>query len=135
MLVASVPDLYRLWQVAHTNKVAQLVWSAGFCRTMLDRPTSTSAADAARRHAGAHPGHQPTTASSPAPARRTRSCRFDDNAVFNYPFAISDLSPFDYFHPNAAGQQTLVLHHLDQERASDRPVRPKRVLLALRRSA
>jgi lysophospholipase L1-like esterase len=106
MLVTSIPDLYRLWQVAHTNKVAQLVWSAGFCRAMLDNPTSTLPADQVRRarvrarvvsfndqlaaSCSAHPG-----------------CRYDDGAVYSHQFAITDLSGFDFFHPNAAGQKTL----------------------------
>jgi lysophospholipase L1-like esterase len=106
MLVTSVPNLYRLWQVGHSNKVAQLVWSAGFCRTMLDRPTSTSTSDESRRlrvqkqvvayneelaaACGAHPG-----------------CRYDNNAVYDYNFRTTELSPFDFFHPNAAGQKKL----------------------------
>jgi lysophospholipase L1-like esterase len=106
MLVTSVPDLYRLWQVGHGNSTARLVWSAGFCRTMLDNPESTASGDEARRlrvrsrviaynselaaSCQAHPG-----------------CRFDDNAVFDRNFTTADLSTFDYFHPSAAGQQTL----------------------------
>jgi hypothetical protein len=42
-----------------------------------------------------------------AACRTHAGCRYDDNAVFNYPFAIGDLSPFDYFHPNAKGQKIL----------------------------
>jgi hypothetical protein len=34
-------------------------------------------------------------------------CRFDDLAVFNYPFAAGHVSKLDYFHPNLAGQATL----------------------------
>jgi lysophospholipase L1-like esterase len=106
VLVTSVPDLYRLWQVAHTNRVAQLVWSYGFCRTMLDNPTSVAPTDEARRQlvrarvisyndqlaaaCGMHSG-----------------CRYDGGAVFDHQFLISDLSPYDFFHPNATGQKTL----------------------------
>jgi lysophospholipase L1-like esterase len=106
MLVTSIPDLYRLWQVAHANAVAQMVWSTGFCRTMLDNPASTLVADQARRmrvrarvvsfndqlaaSCHAHPG-----------------CRYDDGVVFSHPFGIADLSGFDFFHPSAAGQKTL----------------------------
>ncbi|MEU5554181.1 hypothetical protein ABZ738_30865 [Micromonospora sp. NPDC047793] len=35
------------------------------------------------------------------------NCRYDDNAVFGYPFSLSQLSGWDYFHPNASGQQVL----------------------------
>jgi lysophospholipase L1-like esterase len=106
VFVASIPDIYRLWQVAHTNQIAQIVWSAGFCRSMLDNPTSTAAYDAARRQRVrnqviAYNGELA------AACRAHTGCRFDDNAVFNYPFAIGDLSPFDYFHPNARGQKII----------------------------
>lgn len=106
VFVASIPDIYRLWQVGHTNSVAQLVWSAGFCRTMLDNPTSMAKADSARRQ---RVRDQVIAYNSElaAACRARSSCRFDDNAVFNYPFAVGDLSPFDYFHPNAKGQKIL----------------------------
>ena len=106
MLVTSIPDLYRLWQVAHTNSVAQLVWSAGFCRTMLDNPTSMSAVDQARRsrvRARVISFNDQLAAS----CRTHPGCRYDGGAVFSHQFAITDLSGFDFFHPNAAGQKTL----------------------------
>ena len=106
MLVVSVPNLYRLWSVARNNPTARLVWSAGFCHTMLDNPTSTSAVDEARRRRVS--GRVVAYNDELAAACRTHpGCRFDDNAVFNYPFAITDLSSFDYFHPGAGGQRVL----------------------------
>jgi lysophospholipase L1-like esterase len=106
VLVTSIPNLYRLWQVGHGNAVARWVWSAGFCRTMLDNPASLSGTDESRRQrvlaqvvaynvqlaqaCAAHPG-----------------CRYDGGAVFNDPFQLTDLSPFDYFHPNIAGQRKI----------------------------
>jgi hypothetical protein len=36
IFVSSIPDIYRLWQVLHTNPIAQQVWSrAGICPSML----------------------------------------------------------------------------------------------------
>ena len=35
------------------------------------------------------------------------SCRYDDGAVFGYPFQLSHLSTWDYFHPNTSGQAVL----------------------------
>jgi hypothetical protein len=35
------------------------------------------------------------------------NCVFDRNAVFNYPFALSQISGWDYFHPNTSGQAVL----------------------------
>jgi lysophospholipase L1-like esterase len=106
VLVVSIPDIYRLWQVAHTNNVAQLVWSAGFCRTMLDRPTSLAADDENRRlrvRARILDFNTQLAESCAAHA----GCRYDGGAVFRYPFTIGQLSPFDYFHPNPAGQKVL----------------------------
>ena len=34
-------------------------------------------------------------------------CRYDGGAVFGYPFALSQVSGWDYFHPNTAGQAVL----------------------------
>jgi hypothetical protein len=39
--------------------------------------------------------------------RQYAMCRFDDYAVFSYPFSASHVSRLDYFHPNLAGQATL----------------------------
>jgi hypothetical protein len=33
--------------------------------------------------------------------------RFDDNAVFSYRFTLSQVSQWDYFYPNTAGQAVL----------------------------
>jgi lysophospholipase L1-like esterase len=106
VLVTSVPDLYRLWSVARTNRVAQLVWSYGFCRTMLDRPTSTAPADDARRQRvrARIVSYNDQLA---AACKAHPLCRYDDGAVFNNKFGIGDLSPYDFFHPSVAGQKTL----------------------------
>jgi len=34
-------------------------------------------------------------------------CRFDNDAVFNYPFSANDVSKLDYFHPSLSGQAAL----------------------------
>lgn len=106
VLVTSAPDLYRLWQVAHTNPTAQAVWSYGFCRAMLDNPTSTAPTDEARRQR-VRARVMSYNDQLAAACKVYAGCRYDDGVVFNHPFAITDLSPFDFFHPNAAGQKTL----------------------------
>src|SRR5437764_3081521 len=43
VFVSSIPDIHQLWQLFHTNFVAELVWSvAGICQSMLS-PYDTSA--------------------------------------------------------------------------------------------
>jgi lysophospholipase L1-like esterase len=106
VLVASIPNLYRLWQVAHTNSVAQLAWSTGFCRSMLDNPTSLAGPDEARRRRVQAQVISYNTQLAEA-CRTHPGCRFDDNAVYDYPFSVTQLSPYDYFHPNPAGQKVL----------------------------
>jgi hypothetical protein len=34
-------------------------------------------------------------------------CRFDQNALFNYPFVAGDANTLDYFHPSISGQTKL----------------------------
>jgi lysophospholipase L1-like esterase len=106
VLVASVPDLYRLWQVGHGDARARLVWSAGFCHTMLDAPTSTAPADEARRQR-VRSRVIAYNAALAASCRAHAGCRYDNGAVFGNQFTLGDLSPFDYFHPNTAGQHKL----------------------------
>jgi hypothetical protein len=42
-----------------------------------------------------------------AEASVTTACRFDDNAVYNTTFTLTDISKVDYFHPSVAGQAKL----------------------------
>jgi GDSL-like Lipase/Acylhydrolase len=50
IFVASVPDVYQLWAVLHTNEVARLTWSAfSICQSLLLNPLSMLPADVQRR--------------------------------------------------------------------------------------
>ena len=50
IFVASIPDVYHLWQILHTNFAAVLTWSiGGICQSLLANPMSTSSTDNARR--------------------------------------------------------------------------------------
>ena len=50
IFVASIPDVYHLWEIFHTNLGAVSVWSlAGICQSLLENPMSTAAADNDRR--------------------------------------------------------------------------------------
>ena len=39
-------------------------------------------------------------------------CRFDDLAVFNYPFTRGQVTQRDYSHPSLSGQATLASNHV-----------------------
>jgi lysophospholipase L1-like esterase len=107
--VASIPNVYRLWQVLHTNLAADLTWSfAGICQSLLANPLSNSAADQARRQQV----QQRTVADnaqieSACTTEFAGRCHFDNNAVYNFPFAAGDITTRDYFHPNVTGQTKL----------------------------
>ena len=105
--VSSVPDLKRLWQVLKDDPDARGTWSFGkICQTMLANPTSTAAADVARRDRV----RQRVADYNGVLSRvcgEFAGCRFDGNAVFNYPFLPKHVTTWDYFHPNTKGEAVL----------------------------
>ncbi|MFC4591431.1 SGNH/GDSL hydrolase family protein [Sphaerisporangium corydalis] len=107
IFVASVPDIKRLWEVGKDSSSARTAWSAlSICQSMLARPRSTDAADAERRDRV----RQRVADFNAVLARvcgEQAACRYDGGAVFGYPFALSEISTWDYFHPNATGQRRL----------------------------
>ncbi|MGY0233111.1 SGNH/GDSL hydrolase family protein [Longispora urticae] len=104
----SVPDIKRLWQVGKDNGTARFFWSVGgICQSMLANPTSTAAADVARRDRVRQRVVDYNAQLAQACTAYGSLCKFDGNAVFNYPFQISQVSGWDYFHPNAEGQRVL----------------------------
>jgi len=107
IFVASIPDVYRLWQVLHTNFAAVLTWSiGGICQSLLARPTSASSTDQARRLRVRRRSIDDNAALEGVCARFVH-CRWDGGAVFGTQFATSDVSTRDYFHPSISGQTKL----------------------------
>ncbi|MGW4463598.1 SGNH/GDSL hydrolase family protein [Micromonospora sp. NPDC004704] len=106
--VISVPDIQRLWSVGRGSGSARTAWSLfGICQSMLANPTSNAQADVDRRNRVRQRVVDYNTQLAAACAAYGANCKFDNNAVFNYPFALNQLSSWDYFHPNATGQQVL----------------------------
>ncbi|MEU9889667.1 SGNH/GDSL hydrolase family protein [Sphaerisporangium sp. NPDC051011] len=107
IFVASVPDVKRLWEVGKDNTAARTAWAAfGICQSLLANPRSTSPADVERRDRV----HQRVADYNAVLARvcgEVATCKYDGGAVFSYPFALSQISTWDYFHPNTTGQQVL----------------------------
>ncbi|SCL73814.1 GDSL-type esterase/lipase family protein [Micromonospora peucetia] len=104
----SVPDIHRLWSVGKGSGSARSAWSLfSVCQSMLANPTSTAQADVDRRDRVRQRVVGYNTQLAQACAAYGPNCDFDDNAVFGYPFTLSQLSTWDYFHPNASGQQVL----------------------------
>ncbi|WP_200210022.1 SGNH/GDSL hydrolase family protein [Micromonospora coerulea] len=106
--VLSVPDIYRLWYIGRSNFSALSAWSSfGICQSMLANPTSTAQADVDRRARVRQRVIDYNTQLAQACAAYGANCDFDDNAVFSYPFVLSQVSGWDYFHPNTSGQAVL----------------------------
>jgi len=103
VFVASIPNVYRLWQLFRTDAMAQVVWSvAQICQAMLS-PFNTEQdrqAVLAREQAF-------NQVLADVCAQYGSVCRFDDYAVYNYAFTASQVSKLDYFHPSLAGQAAL----------------------------
>jgi lysophospholipase L1-like esterase len=104
VFVASVPNIYHLWQLYHDDLFAQVAWSTfGVCQTMLANPTSTAQSDVDRRARvlGRIVDYNAALAEVCA---LYRQCLFDGNAAFDAQFTKVDVGHFDYFHPSLAGQ-------------------------------
>jgi len=108
VFVISIPDVKRLWFVGKGSFSARTAWSLfGICQSLLANPTSTAAADEARRDRVRQRVVDFNTQLAQACAAYGPNCAFDGNAVFNYPFTLGQVSGWDYFHPNTAGQTVL----------------------------
>lgn len=107
ILVVSIPDLYRLWEIGHTEQRVTRAWGRGICSALLANPTSTAEADVRRRAAF----RKRIAAYNDQLAAACRAygsrCRYDGGAVHRIRFTLDMLNTLDYFHPNAAGQQKL----------------------------
>ncbi len=107
VLVASIPDLKRLWYVGKGSASARSAWSVyDICQSMLANAASTDPVDQARRDEVRQRviDYNAVLASV---CSDYSFCKYDGGAVFNYPFQLSQLSGWDYFHPNTSGQAVL----------------------------
>jgi lysophospholipase L1-like esterase len=102
IFVASIPNIYRLWKVLHTDPVAQAVWyAAQICQSMLSPFNS----DADRHAVLAREKRFNATLRQVCGAYA--NCLFDDLALFHYRLTPSDVSTLDYFHPSLSGQAAI----------------------------
>jgi lysophospholipase L1-like esterase len=104
ILVASIPNVYHLWEIFHTNFAADFVWGlAGICQSLLANPNSTSLTDQNRRQAVLAQVRADNDAIKATCANYIH-CRFDNYAAFNVNFTTSQVTTRDYFHPSVSGQ-------------------------------
>lgn len=108
ILVLSIPDLARLWEVGRKRPDVRRIWqSYGVCRSMLADPTDTSAGARGRRNRVRGRIEAYNAAMAAACTRHGVRCRHDRNAVFDYRFDLDEVSAVDYWHPSKRGQATL----------------------------
>jgi lysophospholipase L1-like esterase len=107
VLVVSIPDLYRLWDLGHGEPAAVRAWNRGICPSMLARPTSTAAADEQRREKVRDRIEDYNRQLSRACAAYGDRCRTDGGAAHRVRFSLDLVNKVDYFHPNLAGQNEL----------------------------
>jgi lysophospholipase L1-like esterase len=100
--VSSIPNLYQLWQVLHTNSLARWAW-ANFriCQSMLGA-TRTEA----ERQLVVDRERAFNQVLADVCAQYAR-CRWDGGAVYHYQFSASQVSTLDFFHPSLSGQAAL----------------------------
>jgi lysophospholipase L1-like esterase len=102
VFVSSIPNIYQLWQVLHTNSLARWVWSTfHICQSMLAATNTDTQRQQVRSREAAF--NQILTDVCAAYAR----CRWDNWAVYNYQFSASQVSTLDFFHPSLSGQAAL----------------------------
>ena len=108
VFISSIPDIKRLWYIGHHDLRALSAWNAyKVCQSMLVNATSHSTADEARRNRVRQRVIDFNTQLAEACSTYGPNCRFDGNATFHYQFVLSQVSGWDYFHPNESGQKTL----------------------------
>lgn len=105
VFIASVPDLYRVWELGKDDPDARNAWALiGACPSMFADPLSTDPAAVQRRaNVSRRITDYNTAAAELCSAYGTR-CAHDGGAVHNTPFTRDDISTWDFFHPSAAGQ-------------------------------
>ena len=102
IFVSSIPNVFQLWSVLHTNPTAEAVWSFGrICQSML----AASNTDAQRQQVLAQ--IEADNAVLGQVCTQHANCRWDNDATFNIGFTPAQVSTIDYFHPSQAGQAAL----------------------------
>jgi lysophospholipase L1-like esterase len=102
VFVSSIPDIYNLWAILHTNLLAVATWKTfNICQSMLNYSNT----DQQRQQVVAQ--EQADNAALARVCQAFPQCRWDNKAVYNTKFSTADVSTVDYFHPSVTGERTL----------------------------
>ena len=107
VLVVSIPDLNRLWEIGHKEERAVKAWSRGTCPTLLANPTSTADDDVSRRAAVGKRVDAYNAQLAAACKAYGKRCIYDGGAVHRVRFNLSMINRVDWFHPDSDGQKKL----------------------------
>jgi lysophospholipase L1-like esterase len=100
--VLSVPDVYQLWRLFDGEWYPEWVWNSfGVCQSMLDNANTEADRQFVRQR------NIDFNTSLRNVCALYVQCRYDNDGVFNYQFARSDVSGVDYFHPSLNGQKNI----------------------------
>ena len=104
IMVSSIPNIFNLWNVLHSNATARGVWSLfSICQSMLANSNSTATADVTRR-ANVQARNVAFNGVLQSVCAQYNHCRYDGGAAYALNFLASDVGTLDYFHPNTNGQ-------------------------------
>lgn len=102
--IGSLPNVYRLWEIFHTNTSAVNTWNTlKICQSLLANPTSLTKADEERRLQVKTREEEFDSALESVCAKYTQ-CKYDKGAGFKTVFNTNDVGTRDYFHPSIEGQ-------------------------------
>jgi lysophospholipase L1-like esterase len=105
--VGSIPNIYQLWSLLHTNRSAVSTWNSfSICQSMLRNPTSTSREDEERRLRVQRREVEFNGVLREVCALYT-NCQYDEDTGYNYRFEAGEVNTRDYFHPSVRGQATI----------------------------
>lgn len=105
--VGSIPNVYQLWSLLHTNRSALSTWrSLGICQSMLRNAESTSREDEERRLRVQRREVEFNGVLAEVCALYT-NCQWDRNTGYEYRFEAGEVGTRDYFHPSVRGQATI----------------------------
>lgn len=105
--VGSIPNIYQLWDLLHTNSSAVSTWEFfNICQAMLENPRSTSREDEERR-LRVQDRNEEFNAVLGEVCEEHANCQYDGGAGYEYVFEAREVSTRDYFHPSLTGQQTI----------------------------
>ncbi len=102
--VSSIPNIYNLWSVLHTNSSARFTWSLlGECKSLL----SSRNTEAQRQLVVTQEVADNQQLAEVCAAYAAQGCQWDGLAVYHTSFTAAQVSTVDYFHPNVSGQAVL----------------------------